>query len=297
MADVIAVLDALGIGRAALVGNSRGGRIPFDTALEFPGRIVAVVGVAAGLGGFEVEPRADEIPILEAYDRVDSAEPFDADALTDFETQVWLDGPLQQPHRVHWTLREMFRMMARPLNEPGRVRGREIRLEPPANERLDELGAPVLAIAGSLDFSDVVHAAHRLAAAAPHAPAIVLDAVAVAVTVTIALVFAMASPSVPLAGGTTEASADPSGGSPPVAAPASGQPTARPLPKHELFGFVPYWEMNGDIAKHLERTPLTTLALFSVTTTKTGKINTSQLGYKRITGSIGDQLIRHAHDL
>ena len=125
-------------------------------------------------------------------------------------------------------------------------------------------------------------------------PLIGVGAVAVAVAVTIALLFAMASPSVPLAG--ADASADPSDGGPPVAAAASGQPTARPLPKHELFGFVPYWEMNGDIAAHLERTPLTTLALFSVTTTKIGKINTSQLGYRRITGSIGEQLIREAHD-
>lgn len=177
-ADLIAVLDALGIGRAALVGNSRGGRIAIDTAIEYPDRIAAVVGVGAGLGGFEVEPRADEIPILEAYDRVDSAEPFDADALTDFEMQVWLDGPGQPADRVHWTLREMFRMMARPLNEPGRVRGREIRLEPPANDRLDELRCPVLAIAGTLDFSDVVHAAHRLESTAPDARSIVWDDVA-----------------------------------------------------------------------------------------------------------------------
>ena len=129
-------------------------------------------------------------------------------------------------------------------------------------------------------------------------PMIGVGAVAVAVTVAIALVFAMASPSVPLAGRTTDASPDPSNGDPPAAASASGQPTptTRPVPKHELFGFVPYWEMNGDIAAHLERTPLTTLALFSVTTTKTGKINTSQLGYRRITGSIGKQLIREAHD-
>ena len=54
-ADVRAVLDSLGIGRAALVGNSRGGMIAFDTAIESPERVVAVVGVAAGLGGFEVE--------------------------------------------------------------------------------------------------------------------------------------------------------------------------------------------------------------------------------------------------
>ena len=177
-ADVIAVLDALGIGRAALIGNSRGGMIAFDTAIEYPDRVAAVVGVAAGLGGFQVDPTAEEIPILEAYERVDSAEPFDADALTDFETQVWLDGPGQPADRVHWTLREMFRMMARPLNEPGRVRGREIRLDPPANDRLSELRCPVLAIAGRLDFSDVVHTAQRLESAAPDARAVVWDDVA-----------------------------------------------------------------------------------------------------------------------
>jgi 3-oxoadipate enol-lactonase len=177
-ADVIAVLDALGIGRAALVGNSRGGRTALDTAIDYPDRVVAVVGVAAGLGGFEVQPTPDEIPILEAYDRVDSAEPFDVDALTDFETQVWLDGPGQPADRVHWTLREMFRMMARPLNEPGRVRGREIRLDPPANDRLSELRCPVLVVAGALDFSDVVQTAQRLEAAAPDARAIVWDDVA-----------------------------------------------------------------------------------------------------------------------
>jgi pimeloyl-ACP methyl ester carboxylesterase len=177
-ADVIAVFDALGIGRAALVGNSRGGRIALDTAIDYPDRIVAVVGVAAGLGGFEVQPTGEEIPILEAYDLVDSAEPFDPDALTDFETQVWLDGPGQPPDRVHWTLREMFRMMARPLNEPGRVRGREIRLDPPGNERLADLRCPVLAVAGTLDFSDVVQTAQRLEAAAPNARALIWDDVA-----------------------------------------------------------------------------------------------------------------------
>ncbi|MEO8437744.1 MAG: alpha/beta fold hydrolase, partial [Chloroflexota bacterium] len=37
-ADLIAVLDALGIDRAALVGNSMGGSTAFDTAIEFPER-------------------------------------------------------------------------------------------------------------------------------------------------------------------------------------------------------------------------------------------------------------------
>src|SRR3954471_21432803 len=77
---------------------------------------------------------------------------------------------------------------------------------------------------------------------------------------------------------------------------ATAGPTTRPFPGHELFGFVPYWEMNDGIAEHLAKTPLTTLALFSVTHTKTGAIDTGQTGYKRITGAIGKQLIAEAHD-
>jgi hypothetical protein len=50
------------------------------------------------------------------------------------------------------------------------------------------------------------------------------------------------------------------------------------------------------IADHLAKTKLTTLALFSVTHTDSGKINTSQLGYQRITGPIGKRIITEAHD-
>src|SRR4051812_21542993 len=50
-ADLLAVLDASGVGRAALVGNSRGGGLAYDTAIESPDRVVAVVGVAGGIGG------------------------------------------------------------------------------------------------------------------------------------------------------------------------------------------------------------------------------------------------------
>ena len=170
-ADVVAVLDALGIGRAALVGNSRGGMTAFDTAIAFPDRVVAVVGVAAGLGGFDGGGTPEEMAINEEYEKVDSADPFDADALTAFEAGVWLDGPGQPAGRVDAVLRDAFLEMARPLNEPGRVRGQRIALDPPANDRLAELRCPVLAIAGALDFSEVTTTAERIASAAPHARA------------------------------------------------------------------------------------------------------------------------------
>ena len=121
----------------------------FDTAIAFPDRVVAVVGVGAGLGGFDGGGTPEEMAINEAYEKVDAADPFDADALTEFEVGVWLDGPGQPSGRVDaGAPRAAFVEMARPLNEPGRVRGQRIALDPPANDRLAELRCPVLAIAG-----------------------------------------------------------------------------------------------------------------------------------------------------
>jgi 3-oxoadipate enol-lactonase len=75
-------------------------------------------------------------------------------------------------------VREAFRVMARPLNEPGRVGGRALGLDPPANDRITELRCPVLAIAGGLDFSEVAKTAEHLEAEAPNARAVVWPDVA-----------------------------------------------------------------------------------------------------------------------
>src|SRR4249919_2566058 len=72
-ADLRAVMDGLGVERAALVGNSRGGQLAFDTAIESPERVVAVVGVGAGVGGFDGGDTPAEIEIEKAYEAVDSA--------------------------------------------------------------------------------------------------------------------------------------------------------------------------------------------------------------------------------
>ncbi len=73
-------------------------------------------------------------------------------------------------------------------------------------------------------------------------------------------------------------------------------PTPVPIPKHEVYGFVPYWEMIDGIAAHLADTDLTTLALFSVTHRRSGELATNQTGYRRITGQIGERLIREAQE-
>lgn len=69
----------------------------------------------------------------------------------------------------------------------------------------------------------------------------------------------------------------------------------RPKPGHEVYGFVPYWEMDDGIAAHLATTSATTVALFSVTNTGRGAIDMRQPGYQRIAGPVGTELIREAH--
>lgn len=79
----------------------------------------------------------------------------------------------------------------------------------------------------------------------------------------------------------------------PVAGLPTPKPTVIPVPKHEVYGFVPYWEMDDSIAEHIGRTDLTTLALFSVTHRRNGKID-NQTGIRRIRGEVGAAMIRAA---
>jgi 3-oxoadipate enol-lactonase len=179
-AEVLAVMDALGIGQAVLVGNSRGGALALDTAIEpsTSSRVVAVVGVAAGVRGFDGGGTPAELEIFKAYEKVDEAEPFDAVALTQFEVWVWGDGPGQPAGRAAASVRERLYEMSLPLNDPASVKGREIPLDPPANERLADLRCPVLMVVGALDFSDTVKSAEHLVAEAPNARMQVWDDVA-----------------------------------------------------------------------------------------------------------------------
>lgn len=98
-------------------------------------------------------------------------------------------------------------------------------------------------------------------------------------------------------GGVPPTGPTPSGQAAGSGSPAANGPTPRPTiiptPKHETYGYVPYWEMDGSIADHIGRTDLTTLALFSVTHKRNGTLD-NQTGLKRIRGEVGGAMIRAA---
>lgn len=124
--------------------------------------------------------------------------------------------------------------------------------------------------------------------ASPFAPIVAVVLVGL-VTAGLALALGIGRPS-----GTADPSRSPDGA---AAVPrASRTPLPIPIPGHEVYGYLPYWEMDDGIAAHLAETPLTTLALFSVTHGNQGALQVDQNGYRRIAGPLGERLIADAHE-
>ena len=173
--DLLALLDAFGAERAALVGNSQGGQIALDLAVTHPDRVAALVQLASGIGGLDVPMSPRDEAVEERYEVVDQAG--DLEALTDFELALWGAGVEQPVERLSPELRAFLRPMFADANE-GRPRGRQLPIDPPAAERLDQLTMPVLFVHGGLDFSYVELFGRHLEANVPNARLVVLPGVA-----------------------------------------------------------------------------------------------------------------------
>jgi 3-oxoadipate enol-lactonase len=173
--DLVAVLDAFGIERAALVGNSQGGQIALDFAVRHPERVAALVQLASGIGGLDVPMSPRDEAVEQRYEEIDAAG--DIQALTDFELALWGAGVEQPVERLPDELRAFLRPMFEAANE-GRPRGRQVPLDPPAAERLDRLTMPVLFVHGALDFSYVETFGRHLEANVPNARLVVIPDVA-----------------------------------------------------------------------------------------------------------------------
>jgi 3-oxoadipate enol-lactonase len=165
--DLRAVLDALGIERTAVVGNSYGAMIALDTVLETPERFVALVWVGGGIGGFDGGDTEAELALYSEYEAAEAAG--DIETMADVDVRIWVDGVGQRSDRVPDAIREAVRRMDRPHVDPKRVVGKPLPLEPKANDRLDSLRVPTLVLIGELDTQGTRAAAARLATAAPEA--------------------------------------------------------------------------------------------------------------------------------
>jgi len=167
-ADALAVLDHLDVLKATLVGSSRGGTVAIDLALEAPGRIRGLVLIGAGPSGFPevgLTEREDEL-----FDELDRAfEAGDWERLNRLETALWNVGPLRSESDVD----PGFLETAYALNSANLAHAEErpmpLPLEPPAYDRLSDLGIPVLVTVGDHDLSPALAQYEYLLTAIPTA--------------------------------------------------------------------------------------------------------------------------------
>jgi pimeloyl-ACP methyl ester carboxylesterase len=183
-ADLLGLLDALGIDRAVLAGCSIGGAGALDAALAAPDRVAGLVLVGSGLSGHSwPEDMAD--PLLEriaaaipdarrqAYRDGTNDTVLDADveAVADANARFWVAGPGRDPGAVDpqvWDtamtlLRQVFR---RDWTDHPVLPGTP---EPPTGDRLTEVRVPTVVVNGLADVPALQQVADLLTAGIPGA--------------------------------------------------------------------------------------------------------------------------------
>jgi 3-oxoadipate enol-lactonase len=171
-ADLLALLDHVGIERAALVGVSYGGRVALDTAFVAPERVTGLVLASAGLRDHEWSS-----VVREFGDEEERLLDTDIGAATDLNVRLWVDGPNREPDVAREAVRERVRTMQRRAFEI-QVPAYEAQTAPgpedPVSVRLDTIEAPALIVVGDADVPDFLEIAARLEAELPDARKVVL---------------------------------------------------------------------------------------------------------------------------
>jgi 3-oxoadipate enol-lactonase len=174
--DIHDLLAHLGIDKATLVGNSRGGIIALDFALEHPEILSGIIWVCGGISGADHDSTPGEI---EWFDRLEAIwESKDWATLSDLEAHTWANGIGQPEDRAPAHVRDNVRRMIYEnyTRQDGEPEPRP--LDPPAAGRLHEITCPTLVIIGDLDTSGTRASADLLADKLPNAEKVVFHNVA-----------------------------------------------------------------------------------------------------------------------
>lgn len=171
--DLDAVLDALDLRSAVLVGCSQGGRIAIDFALKNPDRAIALVLVGTGITGAptDVDYPDEYQPLIAAYEMAEEGD--DPDIMNKVEAHAWLDGPGTPGNRVTGPLRDLFLdMNGIALGKPDLTNEQD---PPPAWDRVGRLHQPALLVTGSLDWSYILERHDHLEAEMENAFAAMIE--------------------------------------------------------------------------------------------------------------------------
>jgi 3-oxoadipate enol-lactonase len=170
-ADLVALLDELGVERATVAGASFGGFVALALALRAPERVAGLVLMGAALDEFEP---SHDLATFDASEET-ALEAGDLDAAVELNVRFWVDRPgRRDPADVDPAVRDLVATMQRNAFEAQiGIDAKLEQLDPPVARRLHEIAAPALVLAGADDAGDFVAIAQRLAEELPGASEVV----------------------------------------------------------------------------------------------------------------------------
>jgi 3-oxoadipate enol-lactonase len=165
VADLRALLDALGIERAHVVGASAGGLHALELAATAPERVASLVLLCAALPDIDPSPRllafarAEEAAI--AVGRIDKA--------VEVNVRMWAEHSTSEVQALVADMQRIaYELQLREGAEPDE-------LDPPVSDRLSEIAAPATIAVGDRDVVDFTQVAERLHAALAHSTLQVIE--------------------------------------------------------------------------------------------------------------------------
>jgi pimeloyl-ACP methyl ester carboxylesterase len=169
--DLDALLDSLGVGSAAVVGSSYGGRVAMELATAHPARVSSLVLLCPGYRG--LEPSEEDAPALEAYGDEEERllEAGDLDGAAALTVDTWV-GPEAGPE-----VRELVAAMQRRAYEVQMAADEQD--PPPSTRRIEvdptALAVDALVVSGGLDLAHFRAIAAHLGTQIPGADRVELD--------------------------------------------------------------------------------------------------------------------------
>jgi 3-oxoadipate enol-lactonase len=144
--DLKALLSHLGLGRAHILGLSRGGAVAIDFALTYPGSTHTLILADAGLWNYP----------WESFGEI-SLQVRNAASISDIGAarQCWLDGALFAPACEHPALAARLDQMVGDYSGWHWVNDETLdSLDPPPIQQLGNISAPTLIMVGERDLPD-----------------------------------------------------------------------------------------------------------------------------------------------
>lgn len=174
IADMVQVLDTLGVRDCHLVGSSLGGGVALDFAVRYPERVNSLVLIGSSVSGYV--PPEEVTPPPQWDTAVAAFKKGDLDLTSELELQIWLDGvgrtPADVDPEVRRRLHQMNKMNLRAEKYWGR---REAENNIAAYEHLKQIKVPTLAMVGELDQPDVIELTAKLAIEMPNARKVLIS--------------------------------------------------------------------------------------------------------------------------